>query len=44
MPEQRARTVEILALNKQKFNMQVVSDVGHGFAVSFASNTVIQRY
>jgi dienelactone hydrolase len=34
MPEQRTRTVEILAKNEQQFNMQVISGVSHGFAVS----------
>jgi hypothetical protein len=37
MPEQRARTVEILAENEQKFNMQIFSGVNHGFAVSLRS-------
>lgn len=34
MPEQRSRTVEILTSGKKRFNMQIFSDVGHGFAVS----------
>jgi len=34
MPEQRARAVEILSNNEQKFNMQIISGVSHGFAVS----------
>jgi dienelactone hydrolase len=38
-PEQRARTVEILAENEQKFNMQIFSGVSHGFAVSLALYT-----
>ncbi|KAL7946820.1 dienelactone hydrolase [Trichoderma barbatum] len=31
-PEQRARTIEILTSEKTRFNMQIFSDVGHGFA------------
>lgn len=34
MPEQRARTVETLSKSEQKFNMQIISGVSHGFAVS----------
>ena len=34
MPTQRARTIEILNNNDQKFNMQIFSGVSHGFAVS----------
>jgi dienelactone hydrolase len=40
MPEQRARAVEILAENEQKFNMQIFSGVSHGFAVSLAAHTL----
>ncbi|THX83462.1 dienelactone hydrolase [Aureobasidium pullulans] len=32
LPESRARTVEILTEGEKKFNMQVYSGVGHGFA------------
>ncbi|CEL06045.1 hypothetical protein ASPCAL07156 [Aspergillus calidoustus] len=32
MAEQRSRAVEILTQGKKQFNMQVFSDVGHGFA------------
>ncbi|GKZ16494.1 hypothetical protein AbraIFM66951_000278 [Aspergillus brasiliensis] len=32
MPEQRRRAVEITTEGKKKFNMQIFSDVGHGFA------------
>ncbi|CAD0111444.1 unnamed protein product, partial [Aureobasidium uvarum] len=31
-PEQRARTVEILTQGEKSFNMQIYSDVSHGFA------------
>lgn len=37
-PESRARVIEICAQKKQRFNMQVFSDVAHGFAVSSVSN------
>jgi len=33
-PESRARVVEICTEKKQRFNMQIFSDVAHGFAVS----------
>ena len=39
MPEQRTRTVEILSKNEQKFNMQIISGVSHGFAVSLTTYT-----
>ncbi|GLA54140.1 hypothetical protein AnigIFM63604_011670 [Aspergillus niger] len=32
MPEQRARAVEIMTNEKKRFNMQIFSDVAHGFA------------
>ena len=32
--ESRARAVEILTEKDQRFNMQIFSHVGHGFAVS----------
>ncbi|KAL7911408.1 dienelactone hydrolase [Trichoderma velutinum] len=31
-PEERSRTVEILTQGGKRFNMQIFSDVGHGFA------------
>lgn len=34
-PEARARVVEICTEKNQRFNMQIYSHVGHGFAVSF---------
>lgn len=40
MPEQRARTVEILSQNKQQFNMHIDSGVSHGFAVSLTPYSV----
>ena len=33
-PEQRSRTVELLTEGGKPFNMQIFSQVGHGFAVS----------
>ncbi|RJE19137.1 Dienelactone hydrolase family [Aspergillus sclerotialis] len=32
MPEQRNRAVELMTNGKKRFNMQVFSDLGHGFA------------
>lgn len=34
LPDARARTVEILTQNEKNFNMQIFSNVTHGFAVS----------
>jgi len=41
-PEQRARTIEILSNNDQKFNMEIISGVSHGFAVSYITYNVRQ--
>jgi hypothetical protein len=35
MAEERTRTTEILTESEQGFNLQIFSNVGHGFAVSF---------
>jgi hypothetical protein len=35
MPEQRRRAVEIMTEGKKKYNMQIFSNVAHGFAVSW---------
>ncbi|RFU74887.1 dienelactone hydrolase [Trichoderma arundinaceum] len=32
IPEQRSRTIEILTSGKKRFNIQIFSNVGHGFA------------
>ena len=37
-PESRARVIEICTEKKQCFNMKILSDVGHGFAVSSFSS------
>lgn len=34
MPGERARTVEVLTKGEKRFNMQIYSNVSHGFAVS----------
>jgi len=44
MPEQRARTVEILTQREQSFNLQIFANVGHGFAVSAFSFRTIESY
>ena len=36
--ESRARVIEICTEKRQRFNMQIFSDVGHGFAVSSFSS------
>lgn len=40
MADERTRTTEILTESEQRFNLQIFSNVGHGFAVSVVGEGV----
>ena len=42
MAEERTRTTEILTDSEQRFNLQIFSNVGHGFAVSVVDTDVLR--